>query len=346
MSFRKKNIHSFKRIELSGKMITFFVSTIIFVGMLILLPADISWSAKATMSTMVYGILLWAFESLPLGMTSVYMMVLLLFLNAVSIDVVLSGFASPAVFLIVAGMMIAKGVNETPLMNRITYTLLAKTGSSAKGIFNGLFLLMQIQAFFIPATAVRSSLMVPVVLSVLKSVGAKKGSNFSKLMLVGTAYAGNISGTAVLTAAIGNILTIEILQLYVGRSLSYLDWFLYAFPVWLLLIIVIPYIVWKCFPPENFPFHVLHKQMKRKKESMGRLSNTELKCIIILSVTVLLWMTQPIHGYHPTVPALLAVVLMAMPRFGFVKWTKIANVNFDLVLLVGATLSLGFALIE
>jgi len=346
MSFRKKNIHSFKRIELSGKMITFFVSTIIFVGMLILLPADISWSAKATMSTMVYGILLWAFESLPLGMTSVYMMVLLLFLNAVSIDVVLSGFASPAVFLIVAGMMIAKGVNETPLMNRITYTLLAKTGSSAKGIFNGLFLLMQIQAFFIPATAVRSSLMVPVVLSVLKSVGAKKESNFSKLMLVGMAYAGNISGTAVLTAAIGNILTIEILQLYVCRTLSYLDWLLYAFPIWLLLILVIPYIVWKCFPPENFSFHILHEEMNQKKENLQKLSSAELKCILILSGTVLLWMTQPWHGYHPTVPALMAVVLMAMPRVGFVKWTRLVNVNFDLVLLVGATLSLGFALIE
>ena len=242
--------------------------------------------------------------------------------------------------------MIAKGVNETPLMNRITYTLLAKWGSTAKGIFIGLFLLMQIQAFFIPATAVRSSLMVPVVLSVLKSAGARKGSNFSKLMLVGTAYAGNISGTAVLTAAIGNILTIEILQLYVGRSLSYLDWFLYAFPIWVLLIVVIPYIVWKCFPPENFPFHLLHKQMEKKKESMGALSKSELKCILILSLTVFLWITQSIHGYHPTVPALMAVVLMAMPRIGFVTWTKLVNVNFDLVLLVGATLSLGFALIE
>lgn len=80
-------------------------------------------------------------------MTSVLTMVLLLFLHAVSIDVVLSGFGSPAVFLIVAGMMIAKGVNETSLMDRITYILLAKWGASAKGIFMGLFLLMQIQAF-------------------------------------------------------------------------------------------------------------------------------------------------------------------------------------------------------
>lgn len=346
MLLKSKNNHPFKRIKVTGRMVTFMLSTIIFIGLLLLLPADISWSAKATMSIMVYGILLWAFESLPLGMTSVYMMVLLSFLHAVSIDVVLSGFASPAVFLIVAGMMIAKGVNETPLMNRITYTLLAKTGSSAKGIFGGLFLFMQIQAFFIPATAVRASLMVPVVLNILKSVGAKKGSSFSKLMLVGTAYAGNISGTAILTAAIGNILTIEILQLYVGRSLSYIDWFLYAFPIWIVLIMVIPYILWKCFPPENFTFDRLQVEMKKKKQNLGRLTSAELKCIIILFITVILWMTQSLHGYHPTIPALMAVVFMAMPRIGFVEWKKIVGVNFDLVLLVGATLSLGFALID
>ncbi|GAA0349551.1 SLC13 family permease [Oceanobacillus sp. FSL W7-1293] len=346
MLFRKKTNQPRGRIHVNGKIITFLLSTIIFIGLLIFLPAEIPWSAKATISIMVYGILLWAFESLPLGMTSVLTMVLLLFLHAVSIDVVLSGFGSPAVFLIVAGMMIAKGVNETSLMDRITYILLAKWGASAKGIFMGLFLLMQIQAFFIPATAVRASLMVPVVLSILKSVGAKKGSNFSKLMLVGTAYAGNVSGTAILTAAIGNILTIEILQLYTGRTLSYLDWLLYAFPIWILLIIVIPYIVWKCYPPENFSFETLSNQMKEKKKELGSINGAELKCMIILLVTVILWMTEPLHGYHPTVPALMAVVLMAMPKIGFVEWRKLVGVNFDLVLLIGATLSLGFALIE
>lgn len=334
------------RIIFSRRMITFLLSTLIFLGLLWFLPEGLSWSAKATVSIMIYGVLLWALEPIPLGMTSVLALVLLLLLNAVPIDIVLSGFASPAVFLIVAGMMIALGVNQTSLMNRVTYTLLSKWGYSAKGIFIVIFLLMQIQAFFIPATAVRASLIMPVVLSVLTAVGAKKGSNFSKLMLVGTAYAGNVSGTAILTAAIGNILTIEILELYVGTTLSYLDWFVYALPIWIMLIAVIPIIVWKCFPPENYSFEMLHHEMKEKKDKLGPLSRSEQKCILILSVTVLLWMSQPIHGYHPTVPALLAVVLMSLPRVGFVEWKKMVNINFDMVLLIGATLSLGFALIE
>lgn len=329
-----------------SKSVTFIFLTCVFVGMLFVLPEYIPWSAKATMSIMVYGLLLWAMEPIPLGLTSVLVLVLLLLLQAVEMDIVLSGFSSPAVFLIIAGMMMAKGVNQTGLINRVTFLLLAKWGDSAKGIFVSNFLLMQIQGFFIPSTAVRTSLMLPLVRTTLTTIEAKKGTNFSKLLLIGTAYAGSISGTAILTAAVGNILTVELLHMYVGRSLSYVEWFIYALPIWLLLIIIIPIILWKCFPPENYSFKNLQNEMRNKKKDIGPLSNAEKKCIWILGLTILIWIFEPFHGYHPTLGALLAVILMTLPRIGFVEWKKIVEVNFDMVLLIGSTLSLGFALID
>lgn len=132
MLFRTKKNHLLNKIKLTGKMATFFISTVIFIGLLLFLPADISWSAKATISIMAYGVLLWAFESLPLGMTSIFMMVLLLLLQAVPIDIVLSGFGSPAVFLIVAGMMIAKCVNETPFNGSYYVYVSGKMGIVSK----------------------------------------------------------------------------------------------------------------------------------------------------------------------------------------------------------------------
>lgn len=342
----KKSQNKIKQATFTKRIIILSIASLIFILLLSFIPDSVDWSARVAISVMVYGLLLWALEPIPLGLTSILTLVLILFLNAASVETALSGFSSPAVFLIVAGMMIAKAVNATPLMERITFAILAKWGRSPKGIFMGMFLLMQIQAFFIPATAVRAQLVTPVVLSILKTVGAKKGSNFSKLMLIGTAYAGNISGTAILTAAIGNILTVEILQLYIGTTLSYFDWFLYAIPIWILLILTIPIIVWKCYPPENFSFEALQKEMIEKQEALGGLSKVEKKTILILIITVILWMMQPLHGYHPTVPALLAVVLFAFPGIGVVKWKKVVDVNFDMVLLIGATLSLGFILID
>lgn len=324
----------------------FILITSFFLALLHLLPEGMPEEARITTAVTIYGILLWTFEPIAFGITSVIVMLLLLVLKAVPIDIVLGGFSSPAIFLIVAGMMMAQGISQTALMERVTYYLLAKWGKSSKGIFISVILFMQLQAFFIPATSVRSSLVLPIILMVIKSVQADKNSNFSKLMLIGTAYGGNISGTAILTAAVGNILTVEILSVYLNKNLSYFDWFVYALPIWVLVTIAIPWILWIIYTPETFDFSELQQNMREKSRQFGKLTTSEKKSIVILGLVVGLWMTEPIHGYHPTVPALLACVLMALPKIGFAKWREIVTVNYDMVLLVGATLSLGLALIE
>ncbi|WP_020007338.1 SLC13 family permease [Salinicoccus albus] len=324
----------------------FLSATVLFLAVIILLPEGIGWSERSTIAIMLYGLILWAFAPIPLDLTSVIVLVLLMVLRPVEIEVILSGFASPAVFLIIGGMMMAIGVNSTPLVRRMTYALLSSMGRSAKGIYTGLVLLMQVQAFFIPATAVRASLMMPVISNIIEETGVSKDSNFNKLLYIGTAFAVNISGVAVLTAAIGNILTIEILRLYVDESVSYLQWFIYAAPMWLLFTVVIMYIVWKCYTPEVSSFENLHQKMKKKNREIGKISVDEKKCIVILIVTIIIWLTESWHGYHPTFGALLAAVLMGLPVTGFVEWQKMLNINFGMVLLIGATLSLGYSLIE
>ncbi|WP_462419634.1 SLC13 family permease [Salinicoccus sp. Marseille-QA3877] len=334
------------KISLS-QIIILIAATVLFLAVLYFLPENIAWSERATISIMVYGLVLWAFAPIPIGLTSMVVLGLLILLRPVDIETALSGFSSPAVFLIIGGMMMAIGVNHTPLIRRMTYSLLATTGSSAKGIYIGVGIINQIQAFFIPATAVRASLMVPVLDSIIKETDVGKNSNFNKLLYIGTAFGISISGVAVLTAAIGNILTIELLRLYVGVSISYLEWFIYTAPIWILLVIVVMYIIWKVYPPEeDESFKTLQKEMKKKNAAIGKIAIDEIKCIVILVITILIWLTESWHGYHPTFGALFAVIMMALPSVGFVEWRKLLNINFGIVLLIGATLSLGYSLIE
>lgn len=335
-----------KQMKVERDGIVFLLLTLFFLLLLIVLPEGMPPQAKGTMAITIYGILLWTFEPIAFGITSVIVMLLLLFLKAASIDIVLAGFSSPAIFLIIAGMMMAQGISQTRLMERITYFLLTKWGNSSKGIFISSILFMQLQAFFIPATAVRSSLVLPIILKIINSVKAHRDSNFTKLMLIGTAFGGNISGTAILTAAVGNILTVEMLSIYLGTSLSYFDWFIYALPIWILVTMVVPWTLWKVYKPETYDFSSLQKEIQEKRKELGKLTTSEKKAIAILTLVVGLWVTEPFHGYHPTVAALLACVLMALPKIGFTNWKHIVKVNFDMVLLVGATLSLGLALIE
>lgn len=328
------------------RIIIFLAATVLFVAVLVFLPEEIGWPERATISIMLYGLILWAFAPVPIGLTSIIVLVLLMLLRPVGIETVLSGFSSPAVFLIIGGMMMAIGVNETPLIRRMTFSLLATMGSTSKGIYIGVGLLNQIQAFFIPATAVRASLMMPVLDGIIREADIKRDSNFNKLLYISTAFGISISGVAVLTAAIGNILTVELLRLYVGVSISYLEWFIYTAPIWILLTVVIMFILWQMYTPRERSFDTLQQEMKKKNEEIGKLTTGEMKCIFILITTILIWLTESWHGYHPTFGALFAVMMMALPVIGFVEWQKLLKINFGIVLLIGATLSLGYSLIE
>jgi hypothetical protein len=61
-------------------------------------------------------------------------------------------------------------------------------------------------------------------------------------------YCGHDDGPAILPAAIGNVLTVEILNLYLHTSISYFRWLWLAFPIWLLLIPAVWYIIRRTYP--------------------------------------------------------------------------------------------------
>ena len=287
----------------------------------------------------------WITEPVPLGLTAILLLVLLLVFRVVPMNVVYSGFSSPTVFLIMAGMMLANGVKDTPLISRVTYMFLARWGGTAKGLLASVLLLPQLQAFFIPAVAVRTSLVLPAALLSLDKAGAKRGSPLTNMVLLAVAFGSTISGTAVFTAAIGNMMTVELLNEYLQLNITYWQWFYYTFPVWLIMVPAAWWILLKHYPltKEESSLPGLKEEGKRQLAELGALSGREKKCLAILVLTVILWFTEPLHGLHPSVPALIAVVLMGLPVIGCSEWDKMVKIHFDTVVLMGTALSLGFA---
>lgn len=348
MKMRKINAKRL-RITLNGKKAgSMFIAIAVFFIVLLMLSRATELSVALTLAIICFGIMLWALEPIPLGLTSFMILFLFFIFKVAEPTIVLSGFSSPAVYLIVAGMMLARAVNETTLTERIAYRIIKKWGETARGISASLLVIIQLQAFFIPATAVRTTLVLPIAETILKLTKAKPGSNLEKLLLFTVAYGGNISGTAILTAAIGNILTVELLKRYTGVTIHYFQWFLYTFPLWLLLIPAIWLLLLHLFPLSRGEgqFSEITREMEERLSRLGPLTKKEKLCIVILLITVVLWMTEPLHHLHPSVPTIMAVILMCLPGIGIAKWEKVVNVNFDNVILIGVTLSMGFVFID
>lgn len=312
------------------------------------LPDTFSYSAKLMTGIITLGIILWSLEPIPIGLTALIILLLMLIFEVADAPIIFSGFASPATYLIVAGMMLATAVNETSLIKRITYKILKRWGSSAKGLLGSIIIIQQIQAFFIPSTAVRSALMLPVSTMIIETVDAKSGSNLRKMIMLGVAFGGIISGTAVMTAAIGNILTVELLNRFAGIKITYFQWFYYTFPLWLILIPAIWILLLKVFPlpkKEQY-FPEIENEMETRIKELGPVNKQEIRCLIILFFIVGLWLTEPLHGMHPSIPALLGVALMTLPKIGVAAWETVVKIDYNTVLLLSVTLSMGYTLVD
>ena len=78
----------------------------------------------------------------------------------------------------------------------------------------------------------------------------------------------------------------------------------------------------------------------------GPLTVAQSRAALLISAVVALWCTEPLHGLHPAVVALLGALLMASPRYGSVQIGKaLKGVPWSLLLFMAATLTLGTALV-
>lgn len=70
--------------------------------------------------------------------------------------------------------------------------------------------------------------------------------------------------------------------------------------------------------------------------------------IIALAVLVLviaLWLTEPLHGWPTSIPALIGAFLIAAPAAGVTDTARLFRIDWGTVILAGTNLSLGTVLI-
>lgn len=321
------------------------LSIVVFAAVYFGLAGKMEYEPRITLALTAGAIMLWVLEPIPFSMTAALLLVLLPVTGAVSVDLVLSGFSSPAIFLIVAGMMIAAGVQQTPLGKRLAYYLLYWLGAKKGGILAGVILISQIMAVFIPAAAVRTTMMLPIALSVIRVLGLQKGDVRGRQLMMGVAIGCGISGTAILPAAIGNVITVDLINYYLQEKVTYFDWLIITLPIWLVMIPFTWWILYRTYPLHDPP-QGIKTEMKKMIKDLGPVSVKEKRCLVILVLVFSLWLMEGIHGWPPVIPAFIGALLMALPGIGIANWQKLLDVQFGTLMLLGVTLSLGRALFE
>lgn len=260
----------------------------------------------------VSGIIL---RPLPIGTIAFLGLMLTATSKTLTFEQAFSGFVHPIVWLVVVAFFISRGFIKTGLGERIAYFIMKLLGKSTLGMGYGMVLTDLLLAPAIPSITARvGGIIYPIVNSLSKAFGSEPYSHPKRLgaFLMKTSFQGSvITGGMFLTSMAGNPLVAEIAST-VGVNITWGTWALAASVPGLLCLLVIPFFLYKMYPPEIKETPDAKKFAAKKLREMGRVRLQEWIMILAFALLITLWIIGPFISMTAVTAALIGLSLLLL----------------------------------
>lgn len=307
-------------------------------GAAVLAPVPEGWSPAAVRAAglTLATVTLFASGALPMGITSIGFLTFGMLLAVQPANVVFSGFASGALWLVFAGMVIGVAVNHTGLGERLARALLHRIGSSYARVLIGIALVAMALSFVMPSSMGRVVLLVSLVLPVADALGFAPGSRGrAGIVLVAALVAFSPGGTILPSLLPGMILAGAAETLY-GIVFTYGGYLAVNFPVLGLLraalIVAVALVMFRDTAQGEARTEELHTPLKAGERRLA----------VVLSLALALWVTDALHGIPAAWVGLAAAFVLLLPGLDLVP-TRTVNEKLDYgtVLYTAAVIGMG-----
>jgi DASS family divalent anion:Na+ symporter len=241
--------------------------------------------------------------------------------------VVLSGFASPTTWLVFSAFMLGQAFIETGLGKRIAFLLIGtRLGRTTLGLgYVAAFTDLIISPATPSNTARTGGLVYPIFRSLAVTLGSEPGPTSRRIGGYLSLLLYQISITtahAFLTASATNLIVTTFAKSILKVDVSWMQWARAITPLALFILMLLPWIVYKLYPPEI-------KQIDNRTISegglveMGRTTRREktLACLFVLALVG--WATGSITGIDAT--AIAVGFVAACLVTGVVGWNSLSS---------------------
>ncbi|WP_411993037.1 SLC13 family permease [Agarivorans sp. DSG3-1] len=322
-------------IKQSALLLAFIAACWIVVSPLQGYPALFSYSAALVMITLA----LWSTGAIPPFLTGLLFFALAATFKLIPSDILFSGFGSTAVWLIISGFIIGSAISVSGLGKKLALAISPHLSASYTHLIAGLVFSAMLLGFVMPSSVGRAVVLVPIGMALAEQMGFTQGSKGRIGIATALALSCNIPSFAILPANIPNMILAGSSETLFDISFNYTEYLLLHFPILgIVKSILIVMLVLRIFPAELPASQPIASSEQGEKFD----SKLQKRVAILLSITLLFWVTDSIHGINPAWVGLITAVILLMPKWGVVTAKSFNNsVDFGTIVFVAAALGLG-----
>jgi len=255
-----------------------------------------AWYFFAIFSAVILGLILEPLPAAAVGFIGVFLVAVLGLAGPKPADNIrwaLSGFSNTTVWLIFGAFMFAMGYDKTGLGRRIALILVKKLGRKTLGLGYAITFSDLILAPFTPSNTARSGgTIFPIIRNLPGLYGSSPGETSRKIgaYIMWTAFAATcVTSSMFITSLAPNLLALDLVSKTVKISISWTEWFVGFLPVGIILILILPYLVYKIYPPEIKSSEEIPSWASQELDKLGKFSRKELVMALLAVLALALW---------------------------------------------------------
>nr|BCX99718.1 tonoplast dicarboxylate transporter [Zostera marina] len=330
-------------------------------------------SGKNMLGVLAWVFIWWLTEAVPVPITSLAPLYLIPILGISSADDVAKCYMNDVIALVLGSFILAIAVEHYNIHQRMALNItwvFCGDPPSPRLLLLGICGTTVFISFWMQNIA-SVVMMMPVAMGILDQFRDDHAvtnhpviQQFGKAVVVGVMYSATIGGVATLTGTGVNLILAGVWATYFPEEnpISYSSWFLFGFPLSMILLLALWGILCFVFLSETsrdvLASNLDRTHLKRELESLGPMSFAEKMILLVFGVLIVLWMTRSLTDSLPgwtvlfhdnvgdgTVALLMTTLLFIIPNKEghgekLMDWNKCKKLQWNVVLLLGAGFSI------
>ncbi len=324
------------------------------IGLVIFLVLIFSFDRIATdvaQAQQYYGLALlflaiyfWALTPISYMFTAFLIISSSVLLGIITPEEAFTGFASSSIFFLIGAFILASTVEKQGLHKRIALKVLQRFGDTPQQFLLGVILIGSFLSMLMPGNGV-AALFIPVLLTVFSVYEDKElDKNFVKSTLLALTFSTSIGSIATFLGGARNILAVEIYHSETGKYISFVEWFIAAIPVVIIMTFILYFVLKKLFKIREVEMGKIRNKLREEVQDMGAFSMGEAKALGFLISAFIAW---AFVGQYIGLAVISVLVTVVIAMTGTISWDDIVQkMPWGAIFLIGGAVSLSFILGE